>query len=97
MVNRSYVKGYNFERRVKKYLEGKGYYCIRSSKSRFPDLVAVKKEYTIFIECKCNKYLSAEEKEEFGRLLEYGEVALAYRDGRKIVFACPFDYKTKNI
>ena len=43
MPNKNYVKGYRFERRVKKFYEKNGYYVIRSYASKGPaDLYAFK-------------------------------------------------------
>ena len=71
MVNRSYRIGYNFERRVIKYLESHGYFVIRSGKSRFPDGIAVHKNGCVLIfECKVNKYLSREEKKRAAEIYE---------------------------
>ena len=42
MPNKNYQSGRNFEYRVKKYLEEKGYYVMRSAGSKTPfDLIAV--------------------------------------------------------
>lgn len=42
MTNKNYQSGRNFEYRVKKYLEDKGYYVMRSAGSKSPfDLIAV--------------------------------------------------------
>jgi len=42
MVNKSYQKGYNFQRRVLKHLTEKGFNCVVQPKSAFPDIVAWK-------------------------------------------------------
>ena len=42
-MNKSYRKGYNFQRRVKKYLEKKGFEVIVRPRSQFPDITAYKK------------------------------------------------------
>jgi len=41
-MNKSYRKGYNFQRRVKKYLEEKGFEVIVRPRSQFPDITAYK-------------------------------------------------------
>jgi len=93
MVNRSYRIGYNFERRVIKHLEDQGYFVIRSGKSKFPDLVAIRRAKldsvcpsVIIVECKVNKYLSAEEKQKALEILEKTSIPLTvyWRDGRKL-------------
>jgi len=40
MVNKSYIKGYNFQQRVKKYLEKKGFITVVRPRSKFPDITA---------------------------------------------------------
>lgn len=47
-----YLKGYKFERQLKKKLEGDGWTVIRSGGSKKPDLVAAKGGKIIVIECK---------------------------------------------
>jgi Holliday junction resolvase len=96
MPNRSYRIGYAFERRVKQYYEQQGYFVIRQGKSKFPDLIVWKKpeepfQFTkvIGIECKCNKYLSKEEKVLAKQYLNEGKFAemwVAYRKKRKLLF-----------
>jgi len=39
-MNKSYRKGYAFQRRVKKYLEKQGFECIIRPRSQFPDITA---------------------------------------------------------
>lgn len=42
MSNKNYIRGYVIERKAKKELEGKGYYCMRSSGSHSVfDLIAI--------------------------------------------------------
>jgi Holliday junction resolvase len=105
MVNRSYRIGYNFQRRVKKYMEGKGWNVIARPKSQFPDLhcwryippiiACVGEEKTVFgynvieVECKVNKYLTKDEKQQAKDLLENKKCSkfiVAYRDKRKLKF-----------
>lgn len=47
-----YLKGARFERRVKKYLEEKGYLVIRAAGSKPFDLVGIKDGKAIVLECK---------------------------------------------
>ena len=57
-----YQRGASFERRVKKYLEEKGYYVIRSAGSHgFGDLVAFKyHNVPMIIQCKYGKTLNVQ-------------------------------------
>ena len=61
----AYLKGYNFERTLKKKLESDGWTVIRSGGSKKPDLVAAKDGKIIIIECKATAsnlvYLDKEE------------------------------------
>ena len=97
-MNRSYMIGYRFQRRVKKYMEGKGWNVICRPKSAFPDLHCWKKKidktkdlegivlpiyYVIEVECKVNKYLSKAEKEKATELLGSGSCARFYVASRK--------------
>lgn len=117
MPNRSYRIGYNFQRRVVKYLEGQGFNTVVKPKSAFPDIIAwttmknaegkhmlidtvlnregksyLKKfaPFVVFaVECKVNKYLKKEEREEAVRLLNEHRVTsflVAHRKGRKLLF-----------
>ena len=96
MVNRSYKIGYNFERRIRLWLEKLGYFVIRSGKSKFPDGHAAGKFMPtpqfifpqFYFECKVNKYLDKEEKQ---RGLEIKEktglpFVVFYRKNRKILY-----------
>ena len=42
MANKNYQKGYNFERKVKRFLEKGGWVVFRQGKSSFPDLICIK-------------------------------------------------------
>ncbi len=48
----SYRKGYKFEWEVRKFLEERGYYVIRSAGSKKPDIIAGKGYEVLVIECK---------------------------------------------
>lgn len=86
-------KGARFEREVKHYLEQKGFFVIRQSASKFPDLLAVKKHryYAIVyaIECKCNKKsFTKQEKINLLILSNHYRIVpvLAYKENGKIKF-----------
>ena len=95
MANKNYIKGTNFERRVKRYYEAEGYYVIKRPRSAFPDLVAMRALKSIphtstikLIECKVKKeYFTKREREEIialGKRLN-AKTYLAYRVGRKLM------------
>jgi len=68
MVNKNYIKGKKFERRVAKSLESLGYVVVMAGGRKFPDGIALRSFSILFpkyfvYECKVNKYLSKEEKE----------------------------------
>lgn len=85
--NRSYRKGYRFEREVAKHLEKRGFFVIRQGKSRFPDLVAIGRSLikgcttVFFIECKYNKRPDREEIEKLYDLRDRynAHVRIAYK------------------
>ena len=64
MTNTSGI-GRRFEYKIRDYLKKDGYFVIRSAKSSFPDLTAIRKGEAIrFIECKKNKYLNEEDRKK---------------------------------
>tara|TARA_B100001013_G_scaffold342964_1_gene269835 strand:- start:297 stop:593 length:297 start_codon:yes stop_codon:yes gene_type:complete len=62
-----YLKGARFERRVKKYLEEKGYLVIRAAGSKPFDLVGIKNGKAIVLECKVSEGIL--KKTELERLI----------------------------
>jgi Holliday junction resolvase len=57
----NYSRGAAFERKIKKQYEAEGYYVIRSAGSKGPlDLVALKHDSFVFIQCKLRKPTSRE-------------------------------------
>lgn len=66
MVNANYLKGRNFEYKVKKYLQEQGYVVLRTAGSHgMYDLIAIKFEpepSIIFIQCKARQGSSTKEK-----------------------------------
>lgn len=95
---KTYRKGYAFERELIRYLESKGFLCIRtagSGKSRTPDIVAFKKGRIIGIEAKFHEgeRLSLT-KEQFDNLklwrsLAGMEVYVAWKRKRKLPMLIP--------
>lgn len=86
----SYRKGANFERRVRRELESKGAFVVRSAGSKGVfDLLAVFPVGTVWgVQCKKTKRIS---ESEVRRMLEVAEKypivpILATTEGRKIVF-----------
>ena len=83
MPNRSYQKGYRWERRVKAYFEGLGCVVFRQGKSRFPDLLVFsgkdRKIPVFFVECKWNKYLSKKERDASEVLQRFAPFSVAER------------------
>lgn len=87
-MNKAYLRGYAFERRVRLLFERCGWFVIRSSKSRFPDLIAIKNGRFVFVECKLNKYLSKDEKKKIKNIerITGGKVYVAFIRNHKIYF-----------
>jgi len=78
----SYKKGYRFEYRVKKFLEERGWFTLRSPASKGVDIIAIKGDRKLFIQCKKSSkgYIYAY---DLGSMLEAGrrenaEVLLVY-------------------
>jgi len=93
MTNKNYNSGRAFEYRVKKFLESKGYYVLRSAGSHSPiDLLAVHKRNhdCLLIQCKHGSAKAdQEELEALYRLQWYFFNSYAYlvtTDGRKLAF-----------
>jgi len=81
----SYKRGRSFEYRVKQFLIDQGYFVVRSAKSSFPDLVAIRKSNVIIVECKTNGRLSLAEKIRFMEINEITDAAcmLAFKNKGK--------------
>ena len=88
-MNNNYRRGYNFELRVKRSLEKRGYFVVRSSGSHGPaDLLAVSKDGKVLaVQCKLDGYLPAKEFKELLVLASRFSVitpVLAKKEGRRI-------------
>ena len=85
----NYNRGANFERRVKRALENKGAFVIRSAGSRSPvDLVAFWSGEICFLQVKVDGNLSKGERELLTYLAQENRcrACMAYRDKKKIIF-----------
>ena len=86
-MNKSYKRGYAFENSLKKKLEAKGYYVVRSAGSKGVfDLIAIKEGKVYGIQCKIG--YSIHEKELI-RIVDTAKrfgiyPVVAFKDGRKI-------------
>jgi Holliday junction resolvase len=96
-MNKRYIKGRNFEYRVKKYFEDKKYFVVRAAGSKgIADLVAIphafdkSQLYPLIVQCKNTNYkkVNKSELEKFYifAMLHKCEPVLAARDGRRMVF-----------
>lgn len=57
-----YQHGRAFEYRIKKDLEGRGYYCVRAAGSHSKiDVAAIKGEVAAFVQCKADGNISPQE------------------------------------
>ena len=84
----SYAKGRRLEYRVRDLFRKNGFIVIRSARSMPVDLVCMKNEKTLLIECKERKKEFNEERR--GELLKLAKIAgteavLAYKNKRKIL------------
>lgn len=93
MPNKNYISGRNFEYRVKKYLESKGYFVLRSAGSHTPvDLLAVHPIYYHILVIQCKHGTSRTNKKSLSDLnitanyFENGLGILAMSEKRKIQF-----------
>ena len=67
----NYRRGRDFENRVKKVLEAKGYFVLRSAGSKSPvDLAAMKDGKAVFVQCKMHGVLGVAEWNSFYDLCE---------------------------
>ena len=86
----SYKKGRQFEYRVRKHFEKKGYFVGRSAGSKFPDLIVIPLkvlgERPFFIECKSSKNTKNLYGKEFDRAInlidKFGNISVASRDDK---------------
>lgn len=68
MSNKYYVIGSNFERKIKREFENRGYFVVRSAGSKSPiDLVAIKEGIPILVQCKI-KEITKKEIDELRKL-----------------------------
>lgn len=93
MRSMSYKKGYRFEYRVKKFLEERGWFTTRSPASKGVDIIAMKGDRKLFIQCKksSKEYIYAY---GLGSLIEAGkrehaEVLLVYGFERSPIYVRP--------
>jgi len=89
LANRNYVKGYQFERRVRSYFENKGFFVIRSAGSKgIFDIIAINKKHVVGVQCKVDGRITKAQANSIAQIgKEFGILPiLAYRDGKKLLF-----------
>ena len=87
MPNKSYLKGKRFEYRVRNFFKKQGYLVVGQPKSAFPDILVLREnDRPILCECKCNKYLSKDEKQKALKLLKFGLFVVASPENKKLLF-----------
>lgn len=75
----AYARGRRFEWRVKRHLEGEGYFVLRSPRSEGPaDLVAIRRGEVLLVQCKTGSWISADSRDAL--------LGLARSIGAKAVF-----------
>lgn len=87
LVNKQYVSGSNFERRVKKEYIQHGWIALRAAGSHgIVDVIAVKGGIIELIQCKTGGVISTEDLMELVNAAEIagGTPKVAYRVGRKL-------------
>jgi Holliday junction resolvase len=83
------IKGRNFENYVKKKLKREGYFVVRSADSKLPDLVALKGDEILLVECKFNNYLPESDRRALLRiknLVPRARIMLATHEFGRVVF-----------
>ena len=92
MVNKHYLAGSNFERRVKKYLEDKDFYVARTAGSHGSfDLIAIPRNNVseiLLIQCKIRSPL----KKEYDKLKE---AKFGFTDRQRFKFIMSYKIKGK--
>jgi len=102
MIRNAKAKGARLEREVKDRLKKAGCIVVRQAASLFPDLICIlpvepgKEELNkrlFFIECKCRKYISSEERKLLMQIeLRFGgKSIIAYKHKGKMAF-CGLNY-----
>jgi len=88
-----YASGRRFEWRVKRFLERRGWFVVRSAGSHgIADLVALRRGCPpMLVQCKADGRLSPAEREIAGELEHQtgGSFVVAYRLGRHVMFKAP--------
>jgi Holliday junction resolvase len=95
MPNKNYISGANFERRVKKYLESKGYLVFRSAGSHsIADLIAINnrdwnESFSYLIQCKHHGKISKDDLKKADRLEDKFDFifVIAEMKKRRLVFS----------
>lgn len=86
----NYSRGANFERRVRRHLEDRGWVVFRSAGSHSPaDLIALKAGEVMLVQVQIDKWLSSSKKsalELLGQELRV-EIAFAWREGKELKMA----------
>jgi len=100
MVNKSYKKGYMFERQIFHLFESAGFYCVRSAGSHGVfDIIAIKHGISFGVQCKYNNHISEAEKQAMLNAYEqFGIIPIyAYRMKNKpLQLICLIDNKVIN-
>jgi len=102
MPNKSYRKGYVFEKQVQKWFEDLGFLVIRQGGSKFPDLIAIPTkgdniQEVRLVECKYNKKPSKAEVAAMMQLEQRYNVrclfAIKKKNKKGFEFARPKDFE----
>ena len=95
MANRSYKKGYQFERQIFHLFQSAGYYCIRSAGSHGCfDIIAIKNAMAFGVQCKYNNHITpAEKMAMINAYQQFGIIPLyAHRTkGKPLIIKCLLD------
>jgi Holliday junction resolvase len=82
-----YRRGRRFEYRTRNYLRKLGWFVIRQARSSFPDLIALRGDSILLVECKLAGRILLAQRRRIARLTRRqvrGKAILAFRKGREV-------------
>jgi Holliday junction resolvase len=103
-----YQRGRRFEYKTQNYLRKEGWYVIRQSRSKFPDLIAFRDGTILLVECKVHGYIGPAERRKIRKLASRqlggkpilaskreGDIMLQLLSSRSGKYDKPFDISSR--
>lgn len=87
-MNKAYIAGRNFEYKIKKLLEERGYVVLRTAGSHGPfDLVAIDSQHKTILLIQCKAYTSTQLKSQLLResVVTVKEILLSKQDYKNLI------------